>query len=146
MQSPIHEAHVLDSHQLPTVMVPTSVAVVSPSAAVSVRSLSVYWSQKWSGSRRKAGRENKPIWSNRAWHRSNSSLSFSVMCIKLPSHKNAGFKQEQKKDRSWVSSAEPLGGRPVAHSLREPQELCQPSWLIWFHVSGKPNCHSFPRF
>lgn len=74
--------------------------MVSPSAAVSVRSLSVYWSQMWSGSRRKAEIENKPIWLNRLWHGPNSSFFFSVVWIILPSHKNAGSSKSKRKARA----------------------------------------------
>lgn len=103
MQRPLHKALLLGDYQTPAVMIPTSVAVVSPSAAVSVRSLSVYWSQKWPGSGRKAGIENKPVWSNKVWHGSNSSLSFYVISILLPSHKDAGSSKSKRKARARFS-------------------------------------------
>lgn len=86
---PPHKAISVRHYQPLSATIPTSVAVVSPSAAVSVRSLSVCWPQKGSGSRRKAGTESKP--SGQTWSgtgRTDHFLSLWFLCVILPSHKN----------------------------------------------------------
>lgn len=115
----------------------TSVALVSPSAAVSVRSLSVCGSQRQSDPRRKQGQKTNP--SGQTGHTLVEPFMFYFPGVggTLPSHGGMGMSKAKKRQSLGSSAEPPPRSRPEAHA--------QWATLTCLHsLFGTSICHPTP--